>query len=256
MSSVDLSRLTAIVRTCERPRAIARLVASLRRRYPQLRLLVADDSRQPQPLEGADWIRLPADVGVSAGRNAALARVRTPYFLLLEDAVELTRRTRIEPLLDLASHSLCDIAAGQYVACRRKLLAFTVRRPDPGYATFEFTDGGLDVRSGHRAGAEGFLACDLTHNFFVARTDKVRAMGGWDPQLLVDEQLEFFVRAQRFGLRVGVCPEVIASRWPDQRDASQAATSRDFTGLALAKIGVARLVDADGQVREATSRAA
>lgn len=256
MSTVDLSRLTAIVRTCERPKSVERLVRSVRKFYPELRLLVADDSRKPQPVDGADWVRLPADVGVGAARNAALARVRTPYFLLLEDNHELTRRTRLQRLLDLVAHSRCDIAAGDVFRCQRRLVLFTSRTPDPAHATFEFSADGLTLRPGHRVGADQFFACDLAHNFFVARTDKVRAMGGWDPQLLVDERVEFFVRAQRFGLNVGVCPDVTISRWPDRRSASQPATSRDFTALALTKMGVARLTDAEGQVREAASATA
>jgi hypothetical protein len=244
VSSADLSRLTAIVRTCERPASIERLVKSVRRLYPALRLLVADDSRQPRAVDGADWIRLPADVGVGAGRNAALARVRTPYFLLLEDAHELTRRSRIEALFELVAHSQLDIAAGDAIRCQRRLAIFTRRTPDPGHATFEFSADGLTLRPGHRAGVETWLAVDLAHNFFVARTDKVRAMGGWDPQLLIDERIEFFVRAQRFGMRVGLVPDASVQRWPDRRDMSQPATSRDFTALALAKMGVARLTRA------------
>jgi hypothetical protein len=255
VSSVDLSRLTAIVRTCERPAGIERLIRSVRTLHPQLKLLVADDSRRPQPVDGADWIRLPADVGVGAARNAALARVRTPYFLLLEDMLELTRRSQIERLIEAVMNNRAEIAAGDCVRCQRKLFVLTSRTPDPAHATFDFTADGLTLKPGHRLGVDGHLAVDLAHNFFVARTDKVRAMGGWDPQLLVDERVEFFVRAQRFGLRACVIPECIAQRWPDRRDASQPATSRDFTALALAKMGVARLTDAEGRVREATRAA-
>jgi hypothetical protein len=241
VSSADLSRLTALVRTCERPASVERLVKSVRRLYPTLKLLVADDSRQPRPIEGADWVRLPADVGVGAGRNAVLARVRTPYFLLLEDVHELTRRTRIESLLELVAQGAVDIAAGDAIRCQRRLFVLTSRTPDPAHATCEFADDGLTLRAGHRPSGEQYLAVDVAHNFFVARTDKVRSMGGWDPQLLIDERIEFFVRAQRFGLRVGVVPDVVVQRWPDRRDMSQPATSRDFTQLALTKMGVTRL---------------
>jgi hypothetical protein len=257
VSTVDLSKLTAIVRTSDRPASIARLIRSLRTRYPQLRVLVADDSRQPRPVPGADWIRLPADVGVSTGRNTALARVRTPYFLLLEDDLELTHRTRLESLVELVADKRVDIAAGDCTRCRRKLLVLTARTPDPAHATFEFDSDTLRLSPGHRAAGTQFLPCDLAHNFFVARTDKVRAMGGWDPQLLVDERIEFFVRAQRFGLRVGVCRDVVAQRW-SSTDAAPHGAGRDFKHLALAKIGVSRLIDADGLVLEAAvhSRAA
>ena len=251
MSSVDLSKLTAVVYTSERARSVARLVASVQRQYPELRLLVADDSRQPRPVAGADWIRLPADVGVSAGRNAALARVRTPYFLLLEDELELTRRAHLEKLVALVAENRLDVAAGDCVRCRKKLLFLTSRTPDPAHATFEFTGDTLRLCPGHRSADARFLDCDLAHNFFVARTDKVRSMGGWDPQLLVDERVEFFVRAERFGLRVGVCPDAVAQRWTSGEPASQAAARRDFKTLALAKIGVSRLIDQDGRTLEA-----
>jgi hypothetical protein len=253
VSSADLSRLTAIVRTCERPAGIERLVRSVRRLYPQLRLLVADDSRQPRPLEGADWVRLPADIGVGAARNAALARVRTPFFLLLEDSMELTRRSKLERLLELVVHGRVDIAAGDCLSCVRRFAIFTSRKPDSSHATFEFGSDGLTLRAGHRLTVESCLSVDLAHNFFVARTDRVRAMGGWDPQLLVDERLEFFVRAQRFGLRVGVCPDVVASRWSDRRASNLSTTSRDFTSLALVKMGVRRINDCDGHVRGAAA---
>jgi hypothetical protein len=250
VSSVDFSKLSAVVYTSERPRAVARLVRSVQRHYPELRLLVADDSRQPRPVAGADWIRLPADVGVSAGRNAVLARVRTPYFLLLEDELELTRRARLEKLVALVAENRLDIAAGDCVRCQRKLFVFTGRTPDPAHATFEFTGDTLRLCPGHRSADARFLDCDLAHNFFVARTDKVRSMGGWDPQLLVDERVEFFVRAERFGLRVGVCPDAVAQRWSTGESAPKAAARRDFKTLALAKMGVSRLIDQDGRTLE------
>jgi hypothetical protein len=250
VSSVDLSRLTAIVYTSERPRSIARLVCSVQSSYPELRLLVADDSRQPKPAAGADWIRLPADVGVGAGRNAALARVRTPYFLLLEDECELTRRTHLEKLLTLVAEGRLDLAAGDSVRCHKKFGLFTRRTPDPAHATFEFTGDTLRLCPGHRSADARLLDCDLAHNFFVARTDKVRSMGGWDPQLAVDERVEFFVRAERFGLRVGVCPEAVVERWTGG-DAAPKSARRDFKTLALAKMGVSRLIDHDGRILEA-----
>lgn len=255
MPSVDLSRLTAIVRTCERPRSVERLIRSIGWLYPSLRLLVADDSRKPRPIAGADLVRLPADVGVAACRNALLARLRTPYFLLLEDDMELCRSSGVDRLLALVVEKRLDLAAGDCVSCRRKFGLFTSRRPDPAHATFEFAADALKLRPGHRDGGEGYLACDLTHNFFVGRTDKVRGMGGWDPQLAVDERVEFFVRARRFGLRTGVCPESIARRWDEAARSAESRRGRDFQSLAVAKMGVSRLVDAEGRVYEAAAHA-
>ncbi len=81
----QLPNLTAIIKTFERPRILRRLVSSIRRLYPDLKVIVADDSRSPVPVDGVTTIELPYNTGLTAGRNAALREVVTPYFLLLDD---------------------------------------------------------------------------------------------------------------------------------------------------------------------------
>jgi hypothetical protein len=251
VSSADLSRLTAIVHTCERPHSLERLVRSIGWLHPQLRILVADDSRKPQDMAGADVIRLPAEVGISAARNALLARVRTPYFLLLEDDFELGRRSGIQRLLDLVAQNQFDIAAGDVVRCRRRFGLFTRRTPEPAHAKFEFDADALKLNPLASQAVPGPVTCDVTNNFFVGRVDKVRAIGGWDPQLQVDERIEFFFRVCRYGLRVGFCPESIAWRWIEKT--ADRRTTRDFTSLAVAKMGVSRMMDAEGRLHEAAA---
>lgn len=253
MSSVDLSRVTAIVHASAAPDAAPRMVASFRRFYPAVRMLAGDDSRQPREVDGAELVKLPKDVGASAARNALLARIRTPYFLLVEPTIEFTRRTRIEALLRATADNRFDVVAGDYTVCRRKLFFLTSRTPEPGHVAFEFEGDSLRLSGAARPAVDGIVPCDATHNFFVGRTDKVRMMGGWDPQLMIDERIEFFVRARRFGLRVGVAPQVVADHWP--RGASESRRGRDFRGLAVAKMGVARLIDLGGYAHEATAPA-
>lgn len=213
MPAADLSRLTAIVGSCSQPRYVERLVSSVRQHYPTMRLLVADDGSQPRLVEGADRVRVADDAGIAASRNALLARVRTPMFLLLEENMELSRRSGVERLLAEVEQKQLDVAAGDCVACRRRFGLFTSRRPDPGHATLEYANDSIQIRPGHRPAADQILRCDLTHDFFVARTDKVRALGGWDEHPAVDARVEFFVRAQRRAFRVGVHPAAIAFRW-------------------------------------------
>lgn len=256
MSSADFSRLTAIVHTSGRPQCVDRLIKSVGWLYPQMRLLVADDSSKPQPITGADAVKVPAGVGVSACRNALLARIRTPYFLLLEDAMELSRRSGVERLLEHVTANRLDIAAGEVIRCQRRFGLFTTRKPEPAHATFEFDADMMKITPGHRSIAipiPNVHTCDVTHNFFVGRVDKIRAIGGWDAQLQVDERIEFFYRVCRYGLKVGYCPESIAWRWAEKSASSK--PSRDFTSLAVAKMGVSRLIDAEGRTHEAAAHA-
>jgi len=253
VSIANLTQLTAIIKTFERPRVLARLLASMHKYYPELRVLVADDSLDGQSREfpvsaNTYYLRLPADVGLSAGRNAMLARVRTPYFLLLDDDLQFHRRTRLETLLQSVAGGEQDLVAGDLIGCQRKWL-FVQRKPQPGHGTLHVQGGNLTLRRGGLLTDDGLVRCDLVHNFFVARTDRVRAMGGWDPDLKLDEQVEFFFRARQFSLRVGMCPEVTAFHWATRRPGPRYSEyrSRNFNSLAWDKMGLKQMVNLDGQ---------
>ena len=65
--------------------------------------------------------RLEPDVGLSAGRNALLSRVQTPYFLLLDDDFEFTAETKIEKLASVVARGEADLVAGACIWCKPKL---------------------------------------------------------------------------------------------------------------------------------------
>jgi hypothetical protein len=242
----DLSQLTAIIKTFHRPRALDRLIRSVRRYYPHLSIAVADDGITPSPRDDVDYLRLPVDIGLSAGRNALLRHIRTPYFLLLDDDLEFCRQTCIEHLLELVASSTVDVAGGDYYRCKRKLL-FTHRRWQPFHGIFRFHDGDLQlIRETHAAHSQ-YELCDVVHNFFVARTADVLELGGWDEELKLNEHVEFFVRLRRAQRRVAYCADVVARHWKERHENYTCYRDRDFTGLAAKKIGVRRVNRFDGQ---------
>jgi len=255
VSRADLTQVTAVVKTFERPKCLDRLVRSLRRHYPQMPILVGDDSFNPRPRRDVDYVKLPADMGLSAGRNALLARVRTPYFLLLDDDLEIRRTTCLEQLLAPVAGDQLDLAGGDYLRCRTRLGLFTRRRPQPYHGTFLLEKNRLTMVAGPRSDGDGFQWCDIVHNFFIARTSKIRALGGWDADLMLDEHEEFFLRAQRYGLRVGFCRDVVAWHWRARSKAYNSYRFRNFKSLAVAKMGLTELVDYNGDVFTAVRQA-
>jgi len=255
VASDDLAQLTAIIPTrgCSKP--LNRLKRSLKRAYPKLKLLTADDGMgSPAPGDGST-VRLPAGVGRAAACNAMLARLRTPYFLLLDEQCEIGIETQIKQLLQLVAADKLDLAAGDLVGCQKKFWFFVRQHSQPGHGILELAGDQLTVQPGFRSNGEGFFWCDMVHNFFVARTDKVRSLGGWDPELKNDEREEFFVRAHRQGLRVGIVPEVTARYWNEKSAAGPAEPSPSLKSLAVAKMGLARMTGLDGQVVKAPRRA-
>jgi GT2 family glycosyltransferase len=244
----SISDLTAIIKTFERPKCLDRLICSIRKYYPRLRIVVADDGFQPSPRDDVDYLRLPPDVGVSAGRNAALGLVRTPYFLLLDDDLCFTEQTKIERLLAVARRSPGVIAGGTYLRCKLKFGLWVKRRPQPYHGTFERSGDRLTMHRGwHRQHDDHYL-CDIVHNFFVARTDEVRAMGAWNPLITLHEHEEFFLRAQQAGLQAAYCPEVVAEHW--NANASRKYyrhRNRKAQPLAFALHGIRTFVSPDGK---------
>jgi hypothetical protein len=255
VATADLAKLTAIVRNYERPKALRRLVRSVRRHYPQLRILAADDSIEPRPPKGLDLIQLPSDSGRSACQNALLARLRTPYFLLLDNTAELHRGSKIEQLLRLVVDNKLDIAGGDVTSCRRKLMLFTKRKHQPEHGLCEIAGDHVTLCHGYRSPGEGYSWCDMVGNFYVARTNKVRTIGGWDPELHDDERAEFFVRAQHHGLRVGHVPEVSIWQWQEPSETRTPQREQSELDLAVAKMGLAQMTDFEGHTTRAPRRA-
>ncbi|MEM8943691.1 MAG: glycosyltransferase [Planctomycetota bacterium] len=254
MSAADLSQLTAIITSANRPKSLRRAIHSLRRRLPDLKILVADHGSEPSVPKQADAVKVPPGVGRASASNALLSRVRTPYFLMLDDSAEIVAETLVQPLVELVADDKLDLAGGDFIGCRRRLWFFVKRQPQPGHGLLDFAGDQLNLRAGHRTIGDGYAWCDFVHNFFVAKTSKVRNLGGWDPELENDERIEFFVRAQRQGLRVGLAPEVIASLWDEPADTDEAPADRK--SLAVAKMGLARIVDLEGRTIKAPRRAA
>jgi hypothetical protein len=185
-TSLD-GELTALIKTFERPAIVARLIASIRRLYPSLPVVVADDSRDPQPLPGVETVVLPYDRGVSAGRQAGLQRVRTPYVLVLDDDFIFHAGTHLAPALDrLARIKSIDIIGGQLV----DLPYLRGRRPPLGQIFPTRAQPLVPIGST----IDGLLVCDKVANFYVARTERLWLVG-WDPALKRIDHADFFTRA-------------------------------------------------------------
>jgi hypothetical protein len=185
-----IEELTALVKTFERPHVVQRLVASIKRLYPSLNVIVVDDSREPTQLAGVAGVRtiaLPYDTGVSAGRNEGLKHVSTPYVLVLDDDFVFYRGTRLAPALALMErHPDVDIMGGQLID-----LPLFRARPLPEGAIFATAAAPL-VPLGSLVG--GMRVVDKVPTFFVARTERL-ALVRWDPQLKRIDHADFFTRA-------------------------------------------------------------
>ena len=185
---LDTSGITAVIKTFERPHACARLVTALKRLHPDLAIVVVDDSRKPRPIPGTTHVVLPFDSGVGAGRQAGLDRVETPFVLNLDDDFLAWRGTSLAAALDaLTRHPLLDLVGGKVI----DLLLFITH--DFRAATLFPTNADPKLAPGTRLGSVEIL--DKVPNFFLARTEAVRAVG-WNSRLKRLDHADFFTRAR------------------------------------------------------------
>ncbi|XP_060676877.1 beta-1,4 N-acetylgalactosaminyltransferase 1-like [Hemiscyllium ocellatum] len=209
-SGYNISGLVTIAtKTFLRYDKLRELISSIRKYYPNVTIVIADDSDKPQKIEG-DFIEqyfMPFKKGWFAGRNLAVSQVRTKYLLWVDDDFIFAADTKLEKMVDILEKTTLDIVGG------------SVREVTTYSATFlhklSVQAGGkegdcLRIRPGYYHAVEGFPNCVVTDaviNFFLARTEKLQQVG-FDPHLTRQGHLEFFVDGLG-QLHVGSCSDVM-----------------------------------------------
>jgi hypothetical protein len=181
--------LTALIKTFERPAIVRRLVASIRRLYPEVKIIVVDDSRAPSVIEGTETIVMQYDSGIGAGRNEGLQRVETKYVLVLDDDYVFSRQTRLNDALALMERlTEIDIMGGQLVDLPR----YSRRSLEETAGSIFPTEAQARTPIGSSIG--GLRVCEKVPTFFIGRTERI-ALVSWDPALKRIDHADFFTRA-------------------------------------------------------------
>lgn len=188
--------VTFIFKSFERQGMARRLYRSIQAYYPGVRVIIADDSREPLDLEGPGLtvIRLPFNSGLSRGLNQALERVSTPYVVRMDDDELLTPGSDFHGHLDfLMAHPEADLVAVQLcdLPLRRNWQDGELQR----YMRSGIAGAPKLLRIPHGTWIDGdHVVLGKTPNTFIARTEPYRALGYDDCIRMIDHQ-EFFWRA-------------------------------------------------------------
>uniref|UniRef100_A0A674JNQ5 Beta-1,4-N-acetyl-galactosaminyltransferase 1 n=1 Tax=Terrapene triunguis TaxID=2587831 RepID=A0A674JNQ5_9SAUR len=201
--------VTIATKTFLRYDKLRALIASIRRFYPTVTIIIADDSQHPEPVGGPhiEQYFMPFGKGWFAGRNLAISQVTTKYVLWVDDDFIFTPRTRVEKLVDVLEKTSLDLVGGGV----REITGVTTtyRQKISVQAGGEEGDC-LQTRQGYHHLLEGFPGCVVTDgvvNFFLAHTAKVLEVG-FDPRLSRVAHLEFFIDGLGV-LHVGSCADVV-----------------------------------------------
>ncbi len=173
--------ITIIIKTFESPQNLNILIKSIKKFYPSLKILVADDSKRKHIRKDVSYFCMPFDSGISAGRNLLLSQVQTKYFLLLDDDFCFTKKTRID-LMVKAIKSGFDLVGGAVEGCNY-------------FGLIELKKEKLIYKKGNRGQFRGYYIYDIVPNFFLGKTSKIRKIG-WDNSLKLAEHTDFFLRVK------------------------------------------------------------
>ena len=187
--------VTFVYKSFERQKMAKRLYRNIQSFYPGASVIIADDSKKKLSLKGRNLtiIQLPFNSGLSYGLNKALENVKTPFLMRMDDDELLTRRSKIEKELQfLQKHPEVD------------LVGFGVLQAPYCRSTCESAKlyyGQSMNRAPKALLIPHMTPIDKEHivvgkvpNIFLARTDKIKAIG-YDDQIRMIDHNEFFMRA-------------------------------------------------------------
>jgi glycosyltransferase involved in cell wall biosynthesis len=220
--------LTICIKTFIRKKSLWTLLTSIRFHYPDVKIIVVDDSpityRRSTINRFSDlnlhYISLPFDSGVSVGRNTLLKNVKTKYFLLCDDDFEFSDETNLPYNLNLIDKSNLDILGGSVIEkfkvnsfwalirlIRNSIFSNRIDYTQKTYTSFTRTSiqGNVLINKYISDSADEILS-DLSYirNFFIARTEKIKMINGWQPESLkIGGHALFFNRAYFAGLKMG-----------------------------------------------------
>jgi len=179
------TKVTLIIKTFDRPTCINKLVYSIRTRYPNVPIIVADDGKQPAKIRGTKHLRMSYDSGVSAGRNLALNHVDTPFVVTLDDDFVFSEKTKLEKWLQiLEDNPEIDIVGGDVIGGHPQY-----------HSSLHIENNALIFKQEPRGHIGKFELWDIVLQFWMGRTDKIKSLGGWDERFKTCDHIPFFCRA-------------------------------------------------------------
>jgi len=215
------------IKTLGRPHLVLRLCDSIRQAIgDQVRILVADDGKYEEHDQKsldviekiqsqcqAEYIPMPYDSGLSAGRNEMVRRTMTRYYMSLDDdfvvipgafyPANLIAFLDAYPAIHLVGSRISSRAPVSRVMryCEKGLCMV-----DGFHSKIPLTGPGISEKLS-KGSSDVPPSCYLTDfvlNYFMARTEALITVP-WDDELKLGEHAEYFLRFRAAGKNVAFC---------------------------------------------------
>lgn len=204
-----------------------RCAKSVREKYPEIPIMVVDDSgvgeeyfKAPKKEIGYELVNMPEDSGLAAKRNEGLKRLKTDYVVLMDDDFTLDKRSGLDKMknvleeddsLALVAGSL-DYGDGKGVRVFAKNLE--IDRDEMVFSVLNINEEQREEKQTKKG--IRYIYADYFFNFMMMRRKarKVR----WNDNLKIGiEHIDFCIRLkENKRWRSAVVPEVIANHYHDE----------------------------------------
>lgn len=189
------TKVTVIFKSFERQSLAKGLYRNIRRYYPDIKIIIADDSEIPLELEdkNLEVINLPFNSGLSYGIIEALERVKTPYVIRLDDDELLTPFSNFHKHLRfLEEEKRADLVAVSFLQALR---INNLEKRAESFFNQELKYAIKPLKIPNRTPIrDGYTVIGKPPNIFIARTDALRKVG-YDKNIRMIDHHEFFLRA-------------------------------------------------------------
>ena len=215
MKKETLNKVSLIIKTFERPDALNKLLKSIDKFYGKykdsLNIYIADDSREPKEpnfksKNKVHFFTLPFDSGLSKGRNFLVEKVKTKYFIILDDDFVFSRETKIESLVDsMEQNPEFDIVGGSVYNYRKHW--WQKKRKIKGNRSVSLKNTILSRSKQPLRTVANHKIFHFILNFFIAKTDRIKIVK-WNDNLKIVEHTAFFLDCMKHNFIVAEHPFV------------------------------------------------
>lgn len=222
-----MNRVTAVLISFLRPGYTEACVRSLADTYPGINIIVAENAEYNKDTAeicrqyNAKYVVLPYDSGVCVARNRLVQLVETEYVLVGDDDFFYTPEARVDEMAAfLDGHPEFDTIGGRVKqdGVIRNYQGYIHERPRSIHLE------PLDLETGFLFDDKTTLLykkADLTFNYFLARTEKVKKTP-WDENIKVAyEHLTWFIDFKKDGGKVAFSPDPVVIHKPQHIDPKQ-----------------------------------
>ncbi len=216
-TSRDIPSYQIVIKSFRRFRCLDLLIRSILKFHPDASIIVADDSfehpetelpplaRTIQSLPGVDWIQLPFNIGLPAGRNTAIRHATADVIVMCDDDFVFTPTTRLDNLLTiLAEHAEIDIAGGAVRFHGEEASHWCGHLHFAPHQPMRVTP--LET-PWHTTGHIRHRATDLNLNWYAARRTAL-LKSPWDEQFKITfEHIDHFMQMKCDGICIHYTPD-------------------------------------------------